>query len=104
MATVTDTWYRISRPGKQDKVAKAGSKDVREAQGDHSPGRPRVAKVISPGVYPQARVEAAGLPDSAWTSDKTKPKAAKEKAAAKAADKAQAQGDDKAGGGDGKEG
>ena len=88
MATVKDTWYKISRPGKKDKVVKAGTADLMKAQSDRSPGRPKVAKVISPGVYPQARITAAGIPDNAWTSDKPKAKP-------KGADKAQKQGDDK---------
>ncbi len=93
MAKVKDTWYRISAPGKTDKVVKAGTADLVKAQADRSPGRPKVSKVISPGVYPEARVKASGIPDSAWTSDKPK---AKPKAKPKGADKAKAAGDNKA--------
>ncbi len=88
MATVKDTWYRISRPGKPDKLVKVGTAELTKAQADRSPGRPKVTKVISPGVYPEARVKASGLPDSAWTGDKPKAKP-------KGADKAQKQGADK---------
>ncbi len=93
MATAQGTWYRISEPGKKDKTVKAGSAPLVKALADSSPGRPKVAKVISPGVYPQARIDPLDLPDSAWTSDKAKGKG---KAKRKGDDKAAAQGDDKA--------
>ncbi len=97
MAKVQDTWYRISAPGKKDQVVKAGAAALQEAQKDRSPGRPKVVKVISPGPHPQAHIDAAGLPDSAWTSAKPKAKPKKKKKAAeKGADKAQKQGADKA--------
>ncbi len=90
MAEVKDTWYRISAPGKDDQVVKADSSAHRKAAKDRSSGRPQVVKVISPGVYPQARIDAVGLPDNAWTSNK-----AKGKAKGKGADKAQPKGADK---------
>ena len=93
-ATVKDTWYRIIRPGKKDKVAKVGTAELVKAQSDGSPGRPKVVKVISPGVYPEARVKASGIPDSAWTGDKPKARTPK-KAEKKGADKAQKPGADK---------
>ena len=91
-ATVKDTWYRIRTPGKGDQVVKAGSAAHQKAAEDGSPGRPQVSKVISPGVYPQARIVAAGLPDNAWTDDNPK---AKPKAKKKGADKAAPKGEDK---------
>ncbi len=96
MAKVKDTWYRISRPGKPDKLVKVGTAELTKAQTDLSPGRPKVTKVISPGVYPEARVKASGIPASAYTSDKpkAKPKAA-DKAKPKGADKASAKDGDK---------
>ncbi len=85
---VTDTWYRISTPGKDDQVAKAGSAAHEKAAQDRSPGRPQVVKVISPGVYPQARIAALGLHADATKSkekdaDKAQPKGADKGAGAK---------------------
>lgn len=99
--TVTDTWYRISEPGKDGKVVKAGTAALQKATADRTPGRPKVAKVASPGVYSDAQFAALGLPSSA--TDKAKPKkptkpksaAAEAKARAKAADKAKAPDEDK---------
>ncbi len=96
-ATVKDTWYRIIRPGKKDQVVKAGSGELAKAQVDRSSGKPtKVVKAISPGVHPEARVKASGIPASAYTSDKpkAKPKAA-DKAKPKGADKASAKDGDK---------
>ncbi len=93
MAKVEDTWYRITEPGKKEQVVKAGSAPHKKALKDRTresaaTGRPKIVKVISPGSYPPARIDAAGLPSSAWTSEKAKAKP-------KAADKAKPKGADK---------